>query len=170
MENPTPIEKAVAQVSEDRPSIAAFVLKYADTDLLCYRADQPAELQQLQGQRWQPLLDWAEASFEARLLVTEGVSPIKQPADALTHLNAAVEALDDRTLAALAVVTQLSGSLIVGLALINGHIDAAEAMLVSQLDERWQTQKWGEDEDDIARRDALEGEIQNALDFLNLVH
>ena len=170
MASPTPIEKAIAQVSEDRPSIAAFVLKYADTDLLCYRAKEPAELQQLQQQRWQSLLDWAAATFQARLIVTEGVTPVDQPAEALSNLQNAVEALDDRALATLAVVTQSCGSLIVGLALIKGHVDAGEAMLVSQLDERWQSEKWGEDEDDIIRRGALEDEITNALDFLNLVH
>ncbi|MDA1089072.1 MAG: ATPase [Proteobacteria bacterium] len=169
MPNSSPIKKAAAQVSDDRPSMATFVLKYADTDLLCYRADHPTELRERQQQAWQPLLDWAATTFQARLLVTKGISPVDQPAEALSHLQSAVEALDDRALAALAVLTQACGSLIIGLAVIKGHLDAEQAMLASQLDERWQTQKWGEDEDDRKRRDGLKGEIQAAIDFLKLV-
>ncbi len=169
MAEPTPVEKAAAQVGDDRPSIVAFILKYAGTDLLCYRAGEPAELQDRQQETWQPLLDWAAAAFRARLVVTEGIAPVDQPADALSNLQAAVEALDDRALAALAVVVQACGSLIIGLGVINGQMDAGEAMLASQLDERFQAEKWGEDDDDIKRRDALEGEIQAAVDFLKLV-
>jgi chaperone required for assembly of F1-ATPase len=94
---------------------------------------------------------------------------VAQPAEALSHLRNAVEALDDRSLAALAVLTQSCGSLIVGLAVINGHLGPEQAMLASQLDERWQAQKWGEDETDRVRRDALKDEIQAAIDFLELV-
>ena len=169
MPNSTPIHKAAAQVSEDRSSIVDFVLKFAGTDLLCYRAEHPDELRAHQQKTWQPLLDWAAATFKARLAVTEGISPVAQPAEALSHLRNAVEALDDRSLAALAVLTQSCGSLIVGLAVINGHLGPEQAMLASQLDERWQAQKWGEDETDRVRRDALKDEIQAAIDFLELV-
>jgi chaperone required for assembly of F1-ATPase len=166
MPHSTPIKKAAAQIREDRPSIVAVILKYAGTDLLCYRADQPAELQELQQKTWQPLLDWAAATFKARLAVTEGVRPVAQPAEALSHLQNAVEALDDRSLAALAVLTQGCGSLIIGLAVVNGHLDAEQAMLAAQLDERWQAKKWGEDEDDKKRRNVLQDEIQAAIDSL----
>ncbi len=160
---------AAEQVGHDRAAVIAQVLKYANSDLLCYRADYPLELQDRQQEIWQPLLDWAAATLKARLRVTEGIRPIDQPAEALDRLKSAVEALEDRTLAALAVMTQASGSLIIGLALINGHMDAEAAMLASQLDERWQKDKWGEDEDDANRRDALRQELQAALDFLALV-
>ena len=169
MPDSTPIDKAVRQVNEDRPFIVTFVLKYAGTDLLCYRADQPAELQAHQQQVWQPLLDWAAATFKAHLVVTEGIRPVEQPAEALSRLENALEALDDRSLAVLAVLTQDCGSLIIGLAVINGRLDAEQAMLAAQLDERWQAQKWGEDENDKVRRDALKEEIQEAIDFLELV-
>lgn len=161
--------KAAEQVGHDRGGVIAHVLNYANSELLCHRADYPSALQDRQQEIWQPLLDWAAGTLKVRLRVTEAIRPIDQPAEALSRLRSAVEALDDRTLAALAVLTQASGSLIVGLALIHGHIDAEAAMSASQLDERWQQAKWGEDADDRKRRDALKDEIQAALDYLALV-
>ena len=101
--------------------------------------------------------------------MTEGVVPVEQPGDALARLKTAVEALDDPSLTALAAATGASGSLIIGLALIHGHIDAESAFGASQLDERWQNEKWGEDEEEIKRRDALKEEIENAVKLLDLI-
>lgn len=161
--------KAVDQVSNDRAAVLAHVLNYAGTDLLCYRAGHPPELQSRQHETWQPLLDWAADTFNARLVVTEGVTPVDQPKEALSGIKDIVEALDDRTLAGLAVLTQATGSLIIGLALLNGRLDAGAAMQASQLDERWQKEKWGEDGEDRKQLDALKNEIQETLDFLDLV-
>ena len=160
---------AVEHVKRERPAVIDHVLKYAGTDLLCYRAEVPAELRDRQHDAWQPLLDWAAETFGARLTVTDGVVPVEQPDDALTRLKTAVEALDDPSLTALAAATGASGSLIIGLALIHGHIDAESAFGASQLDERWQNEKWGEDEEEIKRRDALKEEIENAVKLLDLI-
>ena len=165
----TPVEKATEQVRDDRAAVAGHVSGYAGSDLLCYRADAPSELQDHQQAVWQPLLDWAAETFGAALSVTEGIIPVEQPAEALSLLRQAVDALDDRSLAALAVATRAAGSLIIGLALIKGHIDVDAAMEASQLEDRWQNEKWGEDPEAKKRQDALRDEIQAAADFLKLV-
>ena len=165
----TDANTAVEHVKRERPAVIDHVLKYAGTDLLCYRAEEPAELRGRQHEVWQPLLGWAAETFGARLTVTDGVVPVQQPLDALTRLKTAVEALDDPSLTALAAVTGASGSLIIGLALIHGHIDAEAAIGASQLDERWQNEKWGEDEEEIKRRDAFKEEIENAVRLLDLI-
>ncbi len=165
----TPIEKAAEQVRDDRAAVAGHVFSYAGSDLLCYRADAPPELRDRQQRVWQPLLDWAAETFGAALRVTEGIIPVEQPADALSLLRKAVDALDDRSLAALAVAARASGSLIIGLALIKGRIDVDAAMEASQLDDRWQNEKWGEDPETKKRQDALRDEIQAAVNFLELV-
>ncbi len=162
----TDANTAVEQVRRERPAVIDHLLKYAITDLLCYRADGPAELRERQRESWQPLLDWAAETFDVRLVVTDGVVPVEQPADALARLRNAVEALDDASLTALASATQASGSLIIGLALVHGHIDAEGAMEASHLDERWQNEKWGEDEEGAKRRDEIKDEIEAAASLL----
>lgn len=160
---------AQEHVKRERPAVIDHVLKYAGTDLLCYRAEEPVELRDRQHEAWQPLLDWAAETFGARLVVTDGVVPVEQPLDAVARLKAAVEALDDLSLTALAAATRASGSLIIGLALVHGHIDAEAAFGASELDERWQNEKWGEDEEEIKRRDSLKEEIENAARLLDLI-
>ena len=166
---PTAIEKAAEQVRDNRAAVAGHVFSYADSDLLCYRADAPSELRDHQQAVWQPLLDWAAKTFGATLRVTEGIIPVAQPAAALALLRKAVDALDDRSLAALAVAARASGSLIIGLALIEGRIDVDAALEASGLDDRWQNEKWGEDPETKKCQDALREEIQAAVDFLKLV-
>ncbi len=165
----TAIEKAAEQVRDDRAAVAGHVFSYADSDLLCYRAAAPTELRDRQQAVWQPLLDWAAETFGAVLRVTEGIIPVEQPADSLSLLRQAVDALDDRSLAALAVASRASGSLIIGLALIKGHIDVDAALEASGLDDRWQNEKWGEDPEAKIRQDDLRDEMQAAANFLELV-
>ena len=164
----TDANTAVEHIRRERPAVIDHVLKYAGTDLLCYRAEEPAELRDRQHDAWQPLLDWAADTFGARLKVTDSVVPVEQPDDAFSRLRTAVEALDDPSLTALAAVTGASGSLIVGLALVHGHIGAEAAFEASQLDERWQSEKWGEDEEEIKRRDEIKDEIAAAAGIMGL--
>ncbi len=165
----TDANAAQEQVKRERPAAIGHLLKYATTDLLCYRTEGPAELRERQRESWQPLLDWAAETFDVRLVVTDGVVPVEQPAEALARLRSAVEALDDASLTALASATRASGSLVIGLALVHGHIDAEGAMQASHLDERWQNEKWGEDEEQTKRRAALKDEIEDAVRILDLI-
>ncbi|MCZ6466268.1 MAG: ATPase, partial [Alphaproteobacteria bacterium] len=124
---------AIDRVEPQRREIIEQTISYARTDMLCYRADSPPELTDRQAASWQALLDWAAETHGARLTVTCGVTPQDQPEAALDALGAAVAALDDFELAALADVTGATGSLIVALALGAGRIGADEAHAVSQL-------------------------------------
>jgi chaperone required for assembly of F1-ATPase len=165
----TDANTAIDHVRRERPAVIDHLVKYATTDLLCYRAEGPAELRDRQQDSWQPLLDWAQETFRARLTVTDGIVPVEQPAVAVAKLKTAVEELDDVSLAALASLTTASGSLVIGLALVHGHIDAKGAVEASELDERWQNEKWGEDEEEIKRRDEVKSEIENAVKLLDLI-
>ena len=159
---------AIDRVQPHRHEVVEQAVGYARTDLLCYRADSPAELTDRQAASWQPLLDWAAETYRARLRVTRGVTPVGQPGAALDARRAAVEALDDLELTALASVTGASGSLIVALALAAGRIGADEAHEVSQLDESYQVEKWGEDAEAQARCRRLHADIAAAAAFLAL--
>ncbi len=160
---------AMDRVGPDRRDVIEQALKYADTDLLSYRAEAPAELARSQHERWQPLLDWAADALGARLRVTAGVSPVAQPKAALGALRAYVEALDDLELTVLSSVTAASGSLIIALALLQGRIGADQAFETSQVDESFQVARWGRDWEALDRRRRLKDDIRVAADFLGLL-
>ena len=159
---------AIDRVGPHRQAMIEETVAHARTDLLCYRADAPPALKDRQDASWQPLLDWAAETCGARLSVTRGVAPVDQPEAALDALSAAVEAFDDLELTALASVTGASGSLIVALALAAGRIGADEAYEVSQMEESYQLEKWGDDADALARRRRLHADIRTAAAFLAL--
>lgn len=159
---------AIDRVKNGREAIIDHTVKYAGTDLLCYRAEEPEELKRHQQAQWQPLLDWAAETFGAPLTATEGIVPKDQPPEALENLRRAVEALDDLRLTAVAAATQASGSLIIGLALVHGHITPEEAAAASQLDETWQNEKWGGDPEQAERQEALKKEIEAAAALIKL--
>ncbi|MGF1641725.1 MAG: ATP12 family chaperone protein, partial [Rhodospirillales bacterium] len=153
---------AVDRVAPARAAVVDGLVAYAGADLLCYRAVEPADLVALQQAAWQPLLDWAAGALAARLTVTAGVIPVDQPAGAVAALRAAVERLDDPALTALAAIVPVCGSLVVGLALAAGRIDAETAFEVSQLDERYQSGRWGEDREAMERRRRLRDDLRSA--------
>ena len=160
---------AIDRVGEARAAVVDNTAAYGATDLLCYRADTPQDLRESQDGAWQPLLDWAETTYGAPLRITGGIIPAEQPPDSLAALTEAVEAVDDWDLAALASATQACGSLVIGLALHAGHVDAEGAVSVSQLDERYQSEKWGQDAEAVARLSALQDDIADAARFLALI-
>lgn len=158
----------IDRVRPARSAIVAEVTRYAASDLLCYWATGPRDLVERQRANWQPLLDWASATFGARLAVTTGVIPVAQPEGAFTALGAAATALDDAALVALTTVTAATGSLILALALASGRIDADSACRAAHLDEAWQNEGWGEDVEAIKRRAAITADIHAAVRFMTL--
>lgn len=163
------VSTAIDRVAPRHNEIVAEVTKYAGTDLLCYRAATPAELAARQHALWQPLLDWADARFDARLVVTHSITPVAQPPEALAALERAVAAHGAMELMALHLATTACGSLILGLALLAGHLSPAEAFAAAELDESFEIERWGEDPEQTARRAALEEDIALAARFAALL-
>jgi chaperone required for assembly of F1-ATPase len=161
---------AIDRIGKVRVEIVEAVARYAETDLLCYRAEahQP-DLQDRQTRVWQPLLDWAALRYDAQLAVSTGLMPVPQPKGACRALRAAVEALDDMRLAGLQNATAACGSLVVALALFEGRITAEEAYEASQLDETFQIEQWGEDAEATRRRAAIRQDIADTRRFLDLI-
>jgi chaperone required for assembly of F1-ATPase len=155
--------------STEREAIVRQVADYAGTDLVCYRAGHPPALAARQEAVWQPLIDWATERYAASLMVTTGVIPASQRAASLAAFAAAVARHDDFSLTALHAATAACGSLVIALALLEGRLDAGEAFAASQLDESFQIEGWGEDEEQVARRAALAAEIASAARFTSLL-
>lgn len=131
--------------------VADDAAKYAGTDLVCYRADAPARLVARQSEGWDPLLDWIEEHHGARLLVAEGIVHVAQDAEALAALRAAIAGFDPWRLAGFHTVTTLTGSFVVALALALGRLDRDGAWALAHLDENWNAELWGRD-DEAERR------------------
>jgi chaperone required for assembly of F1-ATPase len=144
------------------------IARYAETDLLCYRAETPRELFQRQSRLWQPWLDWAALRHDAPLRVTTGIAYIKQHHDSIAALKRVVARQDVHVLAGLGVAVPALGSLVLGLALAAGELEAETAATLGSLDELFQAELWGEDAEAAARRVAVRAEIALAARFIAL--
>jgi chaperone required for assembly of F1-ATPase len=149
------------------PTIDA-IARYAESDLLCYRAETPPALVERQAREWQPWLDWAARHYDAPLRVSTGIAYLKQHRGAIAALRSAVGALDVAALTALGIVVPALGSLVLGLALAEGRLDAATAHALGALDELFQAEAWGEDAEAAARRANISADIALAERFLRL--
>lgn len=156
---------AVERVAAQKPEVAAMLAAYAETDLLCHRAGAPVELAERQAGAWDPVLSWCATRFDAPLTVTIGVLPVDQPQESLDRLHAVVEAIDPFRITALHDLVALSGSLLLGLAVSEGVISPEEGWRLSRIDEDWQTEHWGEDEEARAASDAKADQFLHAARF-----
>ena len=160
---------AIDRVAPDRDRIIAETAGYAATDLVCYRAEGPAELVARQAALWDPLIDWLRARYDVALQVAAGVMAIPQSERALSALTRAVAAQDDLRLTALAVMTGASGSLAIGLAVLEGRISPEAGADAAQLDELFQAERWGIDPEAEKRRAAQKADLVAARRFLDLL-
>ncbi|MBL6081623.1 chaperone, ATP12 [Belnapia sp. T18] len=160
--NDMPLTRLVGTAQErivpDPAAMIDGLARYAESDLLCYRAEDP-QLAALQAAEWQPLLDWAALRQDAPLRVTAGIMPVRQEASAVAALRAAVAARNPVELAALGVLVPALGSLVLGLAVVEGRLEAAEAHRLAILDETFQEEFWGLDQEAADRRARIAGEI-----------
>lgn len=137
------IDKVVPQFGE----VAAMLSAYGGSDLLCYRAEAPEGLVARQAAAWDPLLHWAATALDAPLTATAGVIHIDQPKASLARLDVLVRDLTPFELAAFHDLVALSGSLVLALAVTKGRLGADAAWRLSRLDEEWQIEAWGQDEE-----------------------
>lgn len=137
------IDKVRGQLAE----VAALIAAYGETDLLCHRAEGPAALRARQDAAWDPLLDWSAGAFGLDWTVTAGVMPVDQPAGTLARLAEQVRAFNPFELTAFHDLVAMSGSLVLGLA-VTRNVQSPEALwALSRIDEEWQAEQWGEDEE-----------------------
>jgi chaperone required for assembly of F1-ATPase len=153
-------------VMQNRAAVVAEITGFGETDLLCYRATDPPPLVQRQSDSWDPLLDWAEQQFGAKLLVTHGIVHQPQPMPAVAALGDAVNACSAWQLAPLHMAVSITGSLVIGLALLSGRVTAEAAWSAGLLDELFQADLWGEDAEAAAVRAARLSYLHDAARFM----
>lgn len=163
------LNAAVDRVAPKPEYVIDAIMRFATTDLLCYRAERPARLVEQQNESWQPLLDWASEDIGVKLEATVGLVPVEQDRGAIASLREGLLAYDHFRLAVLQILTEAFGSIILALAVLEGRVDVEQAVDASQLDETFQAGQWGEEEEANARREAVREEAKVAAHFLTLL-
>ena len=160
---------AIDHVLPDPKAFAAGLAAYAESDLVCYRADAPADLAARQAEAWDSFVAFARTRYDAALRVTDGIAHIAQDASAVQRLAAALQGMDAYRLAAMQPLVTIAGSLVIALALAEGEVDAEAAFAAGHLDELYQAEKWGDDAEATAARAARRAAFDAAARFLSLL-
>jgi chaperone required for assembly of F1-ATPase len=162
------VNSAIDGVTNTRDDVAAEIVRYSGSDLICYRADGPDRLVRLQRDIWDPLLSWVEQELGARFFLSEGIRYVEQPPKALEAVGGALPD-DPLRLAALNLMTTLSGSALISLAVWRGAIGPAEAWRAAHIDEEAQEELWGVDGEALLRREARWRDYSAAARCLELL-
>ena len=159
---------AIDQVRADRASAIAGLLRYVETDTLCYRADPDEPLYRRQRQLWEQLVTAFEARHGVRLERTSGVIHRRQPEATIARLGEVLAAHDDLTLAALATLAPLAASLTVALAALEPDADAAALFAAANCEEDWQAELWSWDLEAERARAIRLAAFERAVEFARL--
>lgn len=143
---------AIDRVGPLRATIASEVLDYANSDLVCYRADKPEALVLRHASAWDPIVDWARTALDAPFVVTTGIVHTPQPGAALQAYASALAELSHFELSAYYTVMTLTGSALIAMMLARNAITPEAAWVAAHVDEDYQIEQWGDDEEAAARR------------------
>lgn len=160
---------ALDRITRHRADIERQLLAYAETELLCHHAEHPPELVARQRAVWQPLLDWLAHRHDALLAATPGILAKPQSPASLQALRAVIAGFDVWRLTGVSVAVAASGSLVIGLAMADARLNAAQAFEVSELDASYQIEKWGEDWEATQRRAGVRADLELAARFFALL-
>ena len=161
---------ALDRVAPRAGEVVAEIARYGETDLLCYRDAAGRELARRQSAAWQPVLDWLATAHGVRLKPVEGVMPAAQDGPALEALRRAVDAHEPFRLTALHAAVAATGSAALGMALLDGRLDACQTWRCARIDDAWQAEHWGEDDEARKRGDALRDELAAVERFAALLN
>ena len=160
------VNSALDGVALEIEAVQAEIVKYSQTDLICYRNSDPASLEREQSAQWDPVLECFAEQLGARFVLSHGIVFVRQPAEAVAAVTSLVELVrKPLPLAALNVMTTLTGSALLSLAISRNWISAEEGWSKAHVDEDFQIRAWGADSDAQARRDHRWSEMQAAANL-----
>lgn len=164
------VNTAIDGVASDPQAVLEDILRFSSSDMLFYRADAPERLVERQAERWDPILDWAREVLGARFILSQGVMHVEQPRESIAAVGRHLKERDTPLLlAALHVMTTLTGSALTALAIEHGEITAEEGWSIAHLDEDWNIELWGEDFEAVARRSARKVEMMSAVNLIEAI-
>jgi chaperone required for assembly of F1-ATPase len=159
---------ALDAVADHAGAVRADIVSYAASDALLYRASEPIELAERQAAAWDPVLTWAAQSLNAQFVPATGIIHVAQPEAALAAMAAALEPYDGWRLAPLHVITTLTGSALLAIAVAHAALPVNEAWAAAHVDEDFQISRWGSDDEAEARRAHRWAQMQSAARFFAL--
>jgi chaperone required for assembly of F1-ATPase len=160
---------AIDRVAPELKAFASGLARYAEGDLACYRAEEPAALVARQEQSWDALLGWARRRFDVDFVTTSGLLHVDQPPGTVEQLSHAVVALDAFHLAGLSPLVTIGGSLIAALAVLEKAMTVEVAWDAVSLDDRWQLEQWGADVEAVNALENRRHDFFAAARFLELL-
>jgi chaperone required for assembly of F1-ATPase len=159
----------VQGVTDNAVAVGDDVAKYFGSDLLFYRAGHPEELVAREARHWDPILFWARDVLGAHFMLAQGVMHVRQPDQAIAAARGALPD-DPWAVAALHVVTTLTGSALLALALFHRVVDPDQAWAAAHVDEDWNAEQWGVDEEAATRKAAKLVDFNAAVGVLEALH
>ncbi len=164
----------IDRVGKERDAMQAYVFKYLDTDLLCYRTDDPSELKSAQEEAWNPVLKWFEELFGPPLETTYALAALTQNKLLHDDVQAYIQALDDDRFAVLQLITALSGSLVLGVAALEKHYDAKNIFNAMRIEENFKAglyneEFYGPDPAQDKKDKAIQRDLEAAIHYLECI-
>ncbi len=156
------LNSALDGVRGREAEVAGEIVRYATSDLVCYRAETPESLVDAQRRQWDPLVAWAGSVIGAPLRLGSGIVAVPQAPEVADGAKRLIDGLDPLRLAGLHVMTTLTGSAVIALAVLHGRITAEAAWGAAHVDEDWQAAQWGRDEEAERRREHRWRDMQAA--------
>lgn len=159
---------AIDKVRVQFDEVTDLILAYGEADLLYYRADTPTALVERQNEQWNPLVDWAKSRYGVTPVIGQGVMYVAQEPDILAKVAPVVKKMSEFQVAAFHDLVGITGSLILGLAVFDGFVSAATAWNLSRVDEDWQIEQWGQDDEAEIVAGQKQASMVDADTFLQL--
>ena len=159
---------AIDRVAGDEARIIGEIVDFAGSDLICYRADRPEGLVSRQAAHWDPVLDWARVAHGCKFVCVAGVMHAEQPSASLETLRAVLAGEGAYLLTAIHNLTTLTGSALIAMKLAAGALAGEDAWIAAHVDEDWQIEQWGEDEEAQARRALRKADFDATVSFLGM--
>jgi chaperone required for assembly of F1-ATPase len=160
---------ALDRATAEREHVVKEIVEYAGSDLVCYWADRPPELVQLQRKHWQPMLDWANTALNTDFTHASSITHITQSAESLSAIRQHADRFDAWNLTGVYILMTLMGSSLLALKLHAGAATPQDIWAAAHVDEDYQISQWGEDSEAIARRKTRKREFEGLVRFLEMV-
>lgn len=161
------VNTAIDGIANDMQAVEEDIMRFAASDLVCYRADGPESLVDLQNEHWDPVLDFARSSLNARFILAEGIVHAEQPREAIGAVGIHLQRFPGPfRLAAIHTMTSMTGSALLALAVAMGSINAEDAWTAAHVDEDWNISQWGDDAEALQRREFRKADMMAAVALL----
>lgn len=160
---------AIDRITGQEAAVVESLLVYIDTDAICYRSMDSAVLEARQKEQWDPIITWIRQRFDVSIAVTSGVMPLEQPEALSKMFGNYLKAVDVFRLTAAALLAGYYNSVCLAIAALDGHVGVSEAFTLSQLEETYQIEQWGRDEEAQKRTEQMAEEVAGIARFLKLL-